>query len=119
MRGFFYNEQLVGFSTSFKNDDILEANYVGLDYNFNKELSVYQRILYDYVEQSLNFKSKELHLGRTAEMIKSSIGAIPMNMKLYARHRKSVPNLLLKPIIQSISPSDFELRKPFKSDFNY
>tara|TARA_Y100000385_G_C13107660_1_gene649374 strand:+ start:7275 stop:8468 length:1194 start_codon:yes stop_codon:yes gene_type:complete len=119
MRGFFYNEQLVGFSTSFKNNDILEANYVGLDYSFNKKLSVYQRILYDYVEQSLNYKSKELHLGRTAEMIKSSIGAIPMNMKLYARHRKSVPNLLLKPIIQSISPSDFELRKPFKSDFNY
>ncbi len=119
LKGFFFEDKLVGFSTSFFNNGILEANFVGLDYKHNKELSVYQRILYNYVEQSLMLSASELHLGRTAEMVKSSIGAVPMNMKLYARHRKSVPNLLLKPIIQSISPSDFELRKPFKSDFTY
>lgn len=114
MRAFYLNDEMVGFSTSFVNGDIFEANYVGLDYNFNSEYSVYQRILYDYVEQSLKFKSKELHLGRTAELIKSSIGALPKNMTLYAKHRSSVHNMLLKPIIQSISPSEFELRRPFK-----
>ncbi|MFT5861133.1 MAG: hypothetical protein ACI865_003253 [Flavobacteriaceae bacterium] len=117
LKGFFLNDEMVGFSTSFTNNGVLEANYVGLDYQFNSDLSVYQRILYDYVEQSLKSKVGELHLGRTAEVVKSSIGAIPINMKLYARHRKSVPNLLLKPIIQSIAPSEFELRKPFKSNF--
>ena len=94
------------------------ANFVGLDYGFNKEQCVYQRFLYDYVEQGLNRGLKELHLGRTAELVKSQIGALPTNMKLYAKHRKSVSNLLLKPIIQSISPSEFELRVPFKANYN-
>lgn len=114
MRAFYLNDEMVGFSTAFSNGDVFEANYVGLDYRYNAEYAVYQRILYDYVEQSLRYGSKELHLGRTAELIKSSIGALPKNMTLYAKHRNSVHNILLKPIIQSISPSEFELRKPFK-----
>lgn len=116
-RGAWLNDELVGFSTALFNGNVIEANFVGLDYKFNKEQSVYQRFLYDYVEQGLKFKMKELHLGRTAELVKSQIGALPTNMKLYAKHRKSVSNLLLRPIIQSISPSEFELRIPFKENF--
>jgi len=117
-RSAWLNDELVGFSTALLNRDLIEANFVGLDYNFNKEYSVYQRFLYDYVEQGLKSRAKELHLGRTAELIKSQIGALPTNMMLYAKHRKSVSNLLLKPIVQSISPSEFELRIPFKANFN-
>lgn len=117
LRAFYLGNEMVGFSTSFSNGSIYEANYVGLDYEYNSEHAVYQLILYDYVEQSLKCDSKELHLGRTAELIKSSIGALPKNMTLYAKHRNSVHNLLLKPIIQSISPSEFELRKPFKANY--
>ncbi|MCJ8290747.1 MAG: GNAT family N-acetyltransferase [Crocinitomicaceae bacterium] len=116
-RGAWLNDELVGFSTALFNGTVIEANFVGLDYEFNKEYSVYQCFLYDYVEQGLNRKMKELHLGRTAELVKSQIGALPTNMKLYAKHRKSVSNLLLRPIIQSISPSEFELRIPFKENF--
>ncbi|NVK63771.1 MAG: hypothetical protein HWE22_04255 [Flavobacteriales bacterium] len=116
-RGAWLNDVLVGFSTALINGDILEANFVGLDYDLNKEYAVYQMFLCDYVEQGLKLKMVELHLGRTAELMKSQVGALPQNMKLYAKHRKSVPNLLLKPIIQSISPSEFELRIPFKENF--
>ncbi|MFK7787512.1 MAG: hypothetical protein AB8B56_20480 [Crocinitomicaceae bacterium] len=116
-RGAWFEDQLVGFSTALFNSDVIEANFVGLDYDVNKEKSVYQRFLYDYVEQGLNKNCRELQLGRTAELVKSQIGALPTNMKLYAKHRKSVSNLLLKPIIQSISPSEFELRVPFKANF--
>ena len=119
LKGAFLDDKLVGFSTSFMNGDSLEANYVGLDYQYNIDHSVYQRILYDYVEQAIDRKAKDLQLGRTSELIKSSIGAIPMNMKLYIKHNSGVSNQLLKPIIQSISPSEFELRKPFKSNFAY
>ncbi len=116
-RGAWLKDELVGFSTALFNGEVIEANFVGLDYRFNKEQCVYQRFLYDYVEQGLKHNLKELHLGRTAELVKSQIGALPTNMKLYAKHRKSVSNLLLKPIIQSISPSEFELRIPFKENF--
>jgi len=116
--GAFHKGELVGFSTSFVNGQILEANYVGIDYEFNNELCIYQRILLDYITQGLNLNVTEIHLGRTAELMKSQIGALPENMSLYIKHQKSVPNLLLKPIIESISPSKFELRPPFKSNFN-
>ena len=68
---------MVGFSTSFVNGDVLEANYVGLNYEFNHDKAIYQRLLYDFVEMAINLKSKELHLGRTSETIKSQIGAVP------------------------------------------
>lgn len=116
-RGAWLNEELIGFSTALINGDVIEANFVGLDYELNREYAVYQLFLCDYVEQGLKLEMKELHLGRTAELMKSQVGALPQNMKLYAKHRKSVPNLLLKPIIQSISPSEFELRIPFKENF--
>lgn len=116
-RAAWLDDRLVGFSTALFNQNVIEANFVGLDYEYNKEFSVYQRFLYDYVGQGLNRGAAELQLGRTAELVKSQIGALPTNMKLYAKHRKSVSNLLLKPIIQSISPSEFELRVPFKENF--
>lgn len=117
-KGFFLGDELEGFSTSFKNGDSLEANFVGINYKLNNELAIYQRILYDYVEQSLKCRMKDLQLGRTAELMKSQIGALPTNMKLYVKHQKSVPNLLLKPILHSISPSEFEIRQPFKANFS-
>lgn len=117
-KGFFLDTKLVGFSTAFFNASNMEATYVGMDYEYNQEHSVYQRMLYDFVEQALARNAQELQLGRTAELLKSSIGALPTNMKLYVKHRKSFPNLLLKPILESITPSEFELRKPFKANFS-
>jgi len=119
LKGAFLDGKLVGFSTSFMNDGSLEANYVGLDYQYNIDYSIYQRLLYDYVEQAIQGRAKDLQLGRTSELIKSALGAIPTNMKLYVKHKSGVSNLLLKPIIHSISPSEFELRRPFKSNFSY
>lgn len=117
LRAFYLNDKMVGFSTAIFNQNHMEATYVGMDYQNNKDFAVYQRMLYDYVEQALERKVENLQLGRTAELIKSSIGALPTNMKLYVKHRKAFPNLLLKPILQSISPSEFELRQPFKANF--
>jgi hypothetical protein len=74
-------------------------------------------MLYDFVQESIARQVKELHLGRTAEEIKSCLGAEPMDMKLYLRHRNSISNKLLAPIIATITPSEFELRYPFKADY--
>jgi hypothetical protein len=119
LQGFLLEGKLVGFSTSFLNGENMEATYVGMDYEFNEQYAVYQRMLYNYVRLAIDNGAKQLQLGRTSELLKSSLGALPTNMKLYVRHQKSFPNLLLKPIINSISPSKFELRKPFKADFSY
>ena len=117
VNGYFFEDNLVGFSTTFINNKVVEAGYIGLDYEYNYKYAVYQKMLYNYVKQGIHYNSTELRLGRTAEEIKSTLGAEPVNMKLYARHRNSLSNTFIKPIIESITPSEFEVRKPFKSSF--
>lgn len=118
VKGYFLNNQLVGFSTIFITPTHIDANYIGLNYDFNYEYAIYSKMLYDFVDIAIQYQVKELRLGRTAEEIKSSIGAEPTDMKLYVRHKNTLSNHLLKPIIDSISPSEFEIRNPFKASYN-
>ncbi|WP_235016248.1 hypothetical protein [Aquimarina sp. AU474] len=113
-KGYFLDEKLVGFTTSFILNDIVEANHIGIDYTHNKEHDIYQKMLYDYVQLAISKKTKELRLGRTAEIIKSCVGAKPIAMKLYVRHGNSISNTILKPLVELISPSEYEVRNPFK-----
>jgi hypothetical protein len=117
-RAVFKEDLLIGFSTGFVQNKTFEANYVGLDYTYNLDYAVYQRLLYDYVDQAIACDAKELQLGRTSELIKSALGAIPIEMKLYAKHKTSLTHLLMSSILHFVSPSTFELRKPFKAKFN-
>lgn len=112
--GYFLEHKLVGFATSFIQDNIIEANHIGIDYEYNTKYAVYQKMLYDYVTLAINKKAHELRLGRTAETIKSCVGAKPVDMKLYVRHGNSISNTLLKPLVELISPSEHEIRNPFK-----
>lgn len=113
-RAYFLEERLVGFICLFHCADVIDANCMGMDYDQNRDYAVYQRMLYDAVEISIKNRVGELRLGRTAELLKSSIGAEPVDMKLYLRHRNSISNKLIGPLISSISPSEYELRPPFK-----
>ena len=113
-KAFFLNDIMVGFSTAFLLNNRLEANHIGLDYQLNKTYHLYQRMLYDYVEMAILYLVDELILGRTAETIKSSLGAEPIHMKLFVKHGNSISNTLLKPLVDFITPNDYELRNPFK-----
>ena len=116
-KAYFSKDLLVGFSTSFKNAISFDANYVGLDYDNNVQFDIYQRILYDYVEEAIKANVTELQFGRTSELIKSAVGAEPRDMTIYIKHKRKLSNLILKNVIQSVAPSPFELRKPFKANF--
>lgn len=115
--GYYKDDALVAFSTACVNHHYLDANYVGLDYELNKEIPVYQRILYDYVQLALRKKVVELRLGRTAELMKSSLGAVPKEMNLYIKHSNPLLHTLLKPLTHYVKPSTYEIRKPFKKSF--
>ncbi len=116
-KGAFMDDMLIGFSTAFVNGNTLEASYVGLDYNYNTHYALYERLLYNYVEEAIQQGAILLNLGRTSELIKSALGATPQHLTLYAKHTSKFKNVLVKPILEKIAPSTFELRKPFKVDF--
>ncbi len=115
--GYFIDNKLIGFSTATHFDNVLDGNFIGLDYNFNQEFAMYQRMLYDFVAHALHVKAIYVRIGRTAEEIKSGIGALPVEMKFYAKHRNRIKNALLKPFVNKLEPTNFELRKPFKSEY--
>ncbi|HMX35110.1 MAG TPA: hypothetical protein PKC66_22955 [Leptospiraceae bacterium] len=114
LKGYFLGNELIGFSSSFLFDSILDANYVGINYELNRDFAIYQRMLYDYIDLAIERGCKELRFGRTAEEIKSSVGAVPVPMKLFIRHKNPIANRILKAIVATIHPSSYELRKPFK-----
>lgn len=111
---YFLDNTMVGFSTACVNVNYVDANYVGINYEVNKELPLYQKILYDFVQLTIDKKIGELRLGRTAETIKSALGAVPKDMNLYVKHVNSLMHFTFSPLLNYVSPSDFELRKPFK-----
>lgn len=113
-KGYFLNEELIGFTTSFIQETAVEAFHIGFDYSYKNSHNIYQRMLYDYVDLAIKQKVSQLNLGRTAETIKSCVGAKPIEMKLYIRHRNSVSNTLLKPFIEMVTPNNYEIRNPFK-----
>ncbi|WP_103071320.1 hypothetical protein [Aquimarina sediminis] len=113
-KGYFLNKKLVGFTSAFILNNVVDANHIGIDYRYNTSHAIYQKMLYDYVDLAITKKARELRLGRTAEIIKSCVGAQPVEMKLYVRHGNSISNTLLKPLIELISPSEYEIRNPFK-----
>lgn len=109
--------KLVGFSTSFVLEDAIDCNYVGIEYEINRSHALYQRMLYDFVELAINEQKQWLNYGRTAELIKSGLGAEPVNMKLFGRHRKDFINMFIRSMIGSIHPREFEIRRPFKQEY--
>jgi hypothetical protein len=111
---YFLNGTLIGFMSGIINNSVLDAHYVGINYNLNKKHAIYSRILYDYVTIGIEHKVKEINFGRTAGEIKSTLGAVPQELTCYIRHKKSLANFLFKPFLKKVKPTVFEQRFPFK-----
>ena len=111
---YYHNETLVGFRTSFILNDSIEAHFIGLNYDINKDLELYQNILYDYIKETIERQLPKLTLGRTAAEIKSTVGAEAYQLICYIRHRNPLSNQLIKPFIDSIKTTEWIPRNPFK-----
>ncbi|MDC1373609.1 GNAT family N-acetyltransferase [Polaribacter sp.] len=114
LKVYFLDGKVVGFMSGIINQNSLDAHFVGIDYLLNKEYAIYQRMLYDYIKIAIQKRIKLLNFGRTASEIKSSIGAIPQDLTMYIRHKKSIKNRILKLFLQRIEPTPFHQRFPFK-----
>ena len=117
--GYYLGKELVGFASAFITESSLDAHYVGFDNLQNREYALYQRMLYDMVGRAIELKLDRVIFGRTAEELKSTLGAKEQSLKLYIRHRNHLSNKLLKHLIGQIKPASFEARYPFKAEFSY
>jgi predicted N-acyltransferase len=115
VKAYFLEDKLIGFLSALVNNNHLDANFIGLDYELNKTHAIYPRILNDYVRLGIKNKVSQINFGRTASEIKSTIGATPENLVCYTRHRRNFINKLLKPFISQVQIKDFKQHEPFKA----
>ncbi|WP_299118675.1 GNAT family N-acetyltransferase [uncultured Tenacibaculum sp.] len=114
LKVYWLEDKLVGFLSGIFNRKSLDAHFVGIDYGYNKEYAVYQRMLYDYISLGIDKKVKTINFGRTASEIKSSVGAKPQDLTIYLRHKNTIPNRILSLFLKRIQPSEFKHKHPFK-----
>ena len=111
---YYLEDKMVGFMSGVINNDNLDAHFVGIDYSLNRELAIYQRMLYDYIKIAIDNNVKILNFGRTASEIKSSVGAEPQDLTMYLRHKKSITNKIIKLFLMRVQPTPFRQNLPFK-----
>jgi hypothetical protein len=114
LKTYWLEDNIVGFISGVINQKSLDAHFVGINYELNKEHAIYQRMLYDYIEIGIEKKLNRINFGRTASEIKSSVGAVPQDLTMYIRHKKSITNKILKLFLQRIQPTPFQQKFPFK-----
>ncbi|MFT5212368.1 MAG: putative N-acyltransferase [Polaribacter sp.] len=114
LKTYWLEDKIVGFVSGVVNNTSLDAHFVGIDYQLNRAHAIYQRMLYEYIKIAISKKLKTINFGRTASEIKSSVGAIPQDLTMYLRHKKTIKNKILKLFLQRVQPTPFQQKFPFK-----
>jgi hypothetical protein len=113
--GYYLNNELVSFACLFHVDiATLHVHYIGLNYEINKEKKLYNRMLLDFVKFAIEQRKQQIHFGRTATEIKTTIGAIPTPLQAYLKMNNSIMNVALPYFLKRIKPAEYIIRNPFK-----
>lgn len=113
--GYFYDGELIGFCTIIRNNGDADTYFLGYDEEHQKTKMLYLNMLYDMIGQTISSSAKRLILARTALEIKSSVGAVPLHMFGYIKHRNSFINSVIGTLFRFFEPKmKWQQRHPFK-----
>jgi hypothetical protein len=112
--GYFYNDELIGFTSLYELQNSLEAHYFGIDYSVLREFHLYQRMLYDVVRLTINLGKSQIHFGRTAPEVKTTIGAEVKPMFGYLKYLNTFVNFVMEFFTSRLQPREYILRSPFR-----
>ena len=115
LRAYYENDQLVGFTTVIRHGNELETYFLGYDDTIQREKMLYLNMLYDIIQCGIVQGFERIILGRTALEIKSSVGAIPVQLNGFMRHSYSFVHQNLRWIFPFLEPkTNWIQRHPFK-----
>lgn len=113
--GYFLEGKLVGFHTMLLNGTVLETYFLGYDAKVQKENMLYLNMLYKMTAYGIENGYKKIIFGRTALEIKSSIGAIPVNMSGFIYHNNKFIDKYIGQLFKKLEPTlHWQPRNPFK-----
>ena len=103
--GYYFKDQLVGFQCGIVSNFSVEAFFVGFNLDDNKNHSIYQRMLIEFISQGIIRGVNKISLGRTALDIKSSLGAYPKRLVCHMKvHNRPVVHSLMRAVASTSSP---------------
>ncbi len=122
IRGYWRDNNLIGFSSHIFADHAHEIHYVGIDYTDPAAQTIYHHILLSGIEIAIARRASVLKLGRTALEAKAIVGAKPvvLGTKLWIWNywlRQLVNYFLVKSNLQTPAQT-WQQRNPFKSATN-
>lgn len=112
-RAFFKNRKMVAFTSGYYYE-VLEAHFIGMDYQLHKEHQLYQFILYDFIECAIRHRKKELIYGRTAIEIKSTVGAVPYELLAFLKINSAILHRVVGAVLPFFRNDKYIIRNPFK-----
>lgn len=116
VQGYYREDKLIGFLSGVINHDgEFEAHFLGYDNRWNPVYKLYLNMLLDLIELGIAHRAKHIVFARTAEEIKSSVGAVAVDLTCYIRHRSSFTNRFIRPLLDYLNPvDDWTPRHPYK-----
>lgn len=113
--GYFKGDQLIGFDTLIKNGSTMETYFLGYDGQVQKQRMLYLNMLYNMLGYAIKNGFKRVIFARTAMEIKSSVGAKPVELVGFMKHRNSIFQALLPKLYHYFEPeAQWQQRHPFK-----
>lgn len=109
------DQEMIAFYTIIRNQDVLDAHFLGYKPELNKQYGIYLNMLLDLISEGIKRRATMVDMSRTAIEIKSSVGSKPIEMFLYLRHTLPMVNLLASVIIRIVNPRfKYTIRHPFR-----
>lgn len=106
--------QILGFVTTLRDGDTAVGYYIGFDRDANATVPLYFRLLQAVVEDALRLGCTRVSLGRTALEPKARLGARPVPLQVWLRHRIPAINLVVRNLLQAVPHDEAPERNPFK-----
>ena len=116
LEAYYRGTEMIGFVSGIMNrNGEFEAHFLGYDNRWNPVYKLYFNMLLDLIEMGISRQASHLVFARTAEEIKSSVGAVAVDLTCYIRHRSSFTNRFIRPLLDYLNPvDDWSPRHPFK-----
>lgn len=107
--------EVAGFVTTLRDGETAVGYYIGFDRVLNETAPLYFRLLYAVVQDALELGCKRVSFGRTALEPKAKLGAKPVAVRCWLRHRIPLANFIVHRLLSTISHEEAPERNPFRS----
>lgn len=116
IEGYYLGDRLVGFTTALYDQNCMHAHYLGFEQAVNKSHHIYHNMLFDLIEQAIDWRVDKVNFSRTALEIKSSVGAEAIEYPVLLRANSHLGNWIIRHFTSRVFQAQkWQTRNPFRT----